>query len=44
MPPLQAAVHADEHVLERGHLLEQPDVLERAADAALGDRVRRLAA
>ena len=33
---LQAAVHADEDVLERGHLLEEADVLERPADTALG--------
>jgi hypothetical protein len=26
-------MHADEHVLERGHVREQPDVLERAAEA-----------
>src|SRR4029450_8157087 len=32
-----------EDVLERGHVLEQPDVLERPADPPLGDRVRRLA-
>ena len=42
-PALQPRVHADEHVLERGHALEEADVLERAPDAALGDRVRRLA-
>ena len=44
MPPLQVAVHPDEHVLERGHLTEQADVLERARrcrDAVT--RVRRLA-
>jgi hypothetical protein len=35
-------VHPDEHVLERRHLVEEPDVLEGAADTALGDRVRRL--
>ena len=28
-------VHAHEHVLERGHVLEQTDVLERSADAGL---------
>jgi hypothetical protein len=36
-------VHADEDVLDRGHLLEETDVLERPADPALDDRVRRLA-
>jgi hypothetical protein len=40
-PAFQAGVHADEHVLERRHVLEEADVLERPADAALGDRVRR---
>src|SRR5207244_3512450 len=35
-------VHADEHVLDRGHLREEADVLERAADARLRDRVGRL--
>src|SRR5689334_14551845 len=39
---LQAGVHADQHVLERRHLREQADVLERATDAELRDRVRRL--
>ena len=39
--PAQAHVHADEDVLERGHVLEEPDVLERAADAPLRERVRR---
>src|SRR5581483_12477774 len=39
---LQVTVHADEHVLERRHLAEEPDVLEGAADAAVRDRVRRL--
>ena len=34
----------DEDVLERRHLLEEADVLERPADAPLRDRVRRLAA
>ena len=29
-------MHADEDVLERGHLLEEADVLERPADTALG--------
>src|SRR5262249_3000250 len=33
-----------EDVLERRHLLEQADVLERTTDAALRRRVRRLAA
>ncbi len=41
--PLQPHVHADEDVLERRHVLEQPDVLEGAGDAALRERVRRLA-
>ena len=36
-------MHADEHVLHRGHLREEPDVLEGATDAELDDRVRRLA-
>ena len=36
-------MHPDEDVLERGHVLEEPDVLERAAHAALRDRMRRLA-
>ena len=40
-PSLETAVHADEDVLERRHLLEQPDVLERPPDAALGRRVGR---
>ena len=35
-------MHPDEDVLECGHVLEEPDVLEGAADPALGDRVRRL--
>ena len=36
-------VGADHHVLERGHVREQPDVLERAGDPGLGDLVRALA-
>jgi hypothetical protein len=40
-PALQAAVHPDENVFEGGHVLEEPDVLEGAADPTLGDRVRR---
>ncbi len=36
-------MHADEDVLERRHLLEEADVLERAPDPALGGDVRRLA-
>ena len=32
-------VGADDDVLQRGHLAEQPDVLERAGDAELGDLV-----
>jgi len=39
---LTRGVHAHEHVLERGHVLEETDVLERAADAALGERMWRL--
>src|SRR5581483_9605299 len=42
-PAFEPGVHADKDVLERGHLLEQADVLERAPDPALGDVVRRLA-
>src|SRR5919198_1006792 len=42
-PALQPRVHPDENVLERRHVLEQPDVLERAADPALRNRVRGLA-
>src|SRR5581483_3675633 len=38
----QARVHADEHVLERGHVLEEADVLERPPDPALRDGVRGL--
>ena len=30
---LEPRVHPDEHVLDRGHVLEQADVLERPADA-----------
>ncbi len=36
-------MHADHDVLARGHVVEEANVLERAADAPLGDRVRRLA-
>ena len=32
-------VGADHHVLERSHLAEEPDVLERAGDAESGDLV-----
>src|SRR6185369_6722272 len=39
---LQAGVHTDEHILERGHLREETDVLEGPADTELRDRVRRL--
>ena len=42
-PALQAGMHADEDVLERGHLLEEADVLERPADTALGGGARRRA-
>src|SRR5581483_4214493 len=38
---LEPRMHTDEDVLERGHVLEEPDVLKRAADAALGEDVRR---
>src|SRR5439155_22772465 len=38
----ETGVHADEDVLERRHLWEEADVLERAPDARLRDRVRRL--
>ena len=40
-PALQAAMHPDEDVLERRHLLKEADVLERPADAALGGGVWR---
>ncbi len=33
-------VEAHHHVLENSHLLEEPDALERAADAPRGDHVR----
>ena len=36
-------MHPDEHVLEGRHVLEEPNVLKRPADSALGDRVGRLA-
>jgi hypothetical protein len=36
-------VHRDQHVLERGHVVEQPDVLERARHPEMRDRVRRKA-
>ena len=39
----KATVHAHEHVLDRRHLGEEPDVLERPPDAELDDGVRRLA-
>ncbi len=35
------AMHADEHVLQHAHLVEQALVLERARDAQCGDGVRR---
>jgi hypothetical protein len=41
---VKPAVHPDEHVLYGRHLLEEPDVLERPADAALGGGMRGLAA
>ena len=41
---LELEVHADEHVLERGHVLEQPDVLEGAAHPGRHDVVRAGAA
>ncbi len=34
-----ARMHADEHVLDRGHRLEEADVLEGPADAERGDLV-----
>src|SRR5207253_7791972 len=37
----QPRMHPDEDVLERRHLLKESDVLERAADAALRDRMGR---
>jgi hypothetical protein len=40
---LESHVHADEHVLERSHVLKETDVLERAPDAPLRVRMRRLA-
>jgi hypothetical protein len=39
----EARMHADQYVLQRRHVLEEPDVLEGAADASLRERVRRLA-
>ena len=39
---LEPDVHADEHVLERGHVLEETNVLERPPDPTLRERVRRL--
>src|SRR5262249_3259929 len=38
---VQPAVHADEHVLERRHVVEEADVLERAPDPQPGHPVRR---
>ena len=43
MPPLMPRVHAHQHVLEARHRREQADVLERAPDAEVRDRVRRQA-
>src|SRR5581483_6290607 len=40
-PGLQPAVHPDQHVLQGGHVVEQPDVLKRPGDAACGDLVGR---
>ena len=40
-PARERRVHADEDVLDRGHLLEEPDVLEGAADPELDHSVRR---
>src|SRR5438046_514955 len=34
-----AGVHADQNVLDRGHVAEEPDVLERPADAERGDLI-----
>ena len=42
-PAFEPRVHTHHDVLERGHVLEQADVLERPADATLSDRVRRAA-
>ena len=36
-------MHSDQHILERGHVAEEADVLEGATDAARGDRMRRFA-
>src|SRR4029077_18692646 len=36
-------MHSDEHVLERRHVLEEANVLERPADPTLRERVRWLA-
>ena len=36
----KAAVHADEHVLQHGHVLKQANVLKRAGDPGEGDHIR----
>src|SRR6266542_3404075 len=38
-PEADARVHAHEHVLDRGHVGEEPDVLERAADPERRDLI-----
>ena len=38
LPVMCVAAHG--YVLDRSHVLKQPDVLKRAADASLGDLVR----
>jgi hypothetical protein len=38
-PQRDARVHADQHVFDRGHVGEEPDVLERPADAQRGDLI-----
>ena len=40
MLPLQAGVHPGEHVVQGAHGVEEPDVLEGAADAHLRPPVR----
>ena len=39
---LVPGIDTDEHVLERGHVREQPDLLERPADTDVDDLVRAL--
>src|SRR5437773_2310186 len=38
-PEAYARVHPDQHVLDRGHRLEEADVLERPAHAEGGDLI-----